>query len=195
MHDVLSSHRQGELFPILDGAPSDPRAVRWLDCLDESRSGLRAKDYQYFLGLLKPSDHWRLLGSTLHEALYLDIKTTGLSIDLHYITVVGTLYGGKFYQWTWPEALDELSSLIQAAPLVVTFNGQRFDLPFLKAKSPILPSPRAHVDLLYIARAAGLPGGQKVAERELGLVRDDDVRAINGAEAVACWCSICMVIG
>ena len=98
------------------------------------------------------------------------------------------LYRDKFYQWTWPEPLDELKTLIQAAPLVVTFNGQRFDLPFLKAKALAVASPRAHVDLLYIARAAGFAGGQKAAEEKLGLVRDDDIRGIDGAEAVASWC-------
>ena len=130
-----------------------------------------------------------MLGSTLKEALYLDIETTGLSADLHYVTVVGGLYRGKFRQWTWPEPLDELKTLVNAAPLVVTFNGQRFDVPFLRAKALLPAPPRAHVDLLYIARAAGLAGGQKAVEEKLGLVRDDDVRGIDGAEAVGSWCS------
>ena len=63
---------------------------------------------------------------------------------------------------------------------MVTFNGQRFDVPFLRAKALLPAPPRAHVDLLYIARAAGLAGGQKAVEEKLGLVRDDDVRGIDG---------------
>jgi len=88
---ALEGSRQGELFPTSEGDLSDPRAVRWVDCLDQSRSALRAKEYRYLLDLLRPSDHWRLLASTIPEVLYLDIETTGLSIDLHYITVVGAL--------------------------------------------------------------------------------------------------------
>ena len=189
VHEALSGFHQGKLFPIADERPSDPRALRWLDCLDQSRSALRTKDYRYFLELLRPSDHWRLFESTFNEALYLDIETTGLSFDLHYITVVGALYEGKFYQWTWPEPLDELAALIQSASLVVTFNGKRFDIPFLQAKAPAIPTPRAHIDLLYSVRALGIKGGQKAAEIALGLRRDDDILAIDGLEAVACWCS------
>ena len=84
------SPRQKELFAISDGDPTDPRAIHWLDSLDQSRASLRSKNYSYFLELLRPSDHWRLLGSTLQEALYLDIETTGLSFDLHYITESAT---------------------------------------------------------------------------------------------------------
>ena len=189
VHGLFARSRQKELFSLSEGDPSDPRAVLWLDCLDQSRASLPAKNYRYFLELLRPSDHWRLLGTLLDEALYLDIETTGLSSELHYITVVGALYGGKFYQWTWPEPLDDLAALVHLAPLVVTFNGKRFDLPFLRAKAPVVPAPNAHIDLLYIARAAGFKGGQKLLEQELGLARDDDIRAIDGAEAVACWCS------
>jgi uncharacterized protein YprB with RNaseH-like and TPR domain/predicted nuclease with RNAse H fold/adenylate kinase family enzyme len=188
LQGILSKSLQLELFSRNDDGPTDPRAICWLDCLDQSRNALRTSDYQYFLGLLKPSDHWRLLGAKMREALFLDIETTGLSVDLHYITIVGALYEGKFYQWAWPEPLTELATLVHSAPLVVTFNGQRFDIPFLRAKTSLIPMPRAHIDLLYTARAAGFKGGQKVLEEELGLRRDRDIRAIDGAEAVTCWC-------
>ena len=78
---------------------------------------------------------------------------------------------------------------MQSAPLVVTFNGKRFDLPFLQAKAPVIPVPKAHIDLLYSVRALGIKGGQKPAEVALGLKRDDDILDIDGLEAVACWCS------
>jgi uncharacterized protein YprB with RNaseH-like and TPR domain/predicted nuclease with RNAse H fold/adenylate kinase family enzyme len=188
VREMLSEYRQGHLFPVADEGVTDPKAIRWLDCLDQSRKSLRTKEYRYFLELLRPSDHWRLLSSTLHEALFLDIETTGLSFDLHYITVVGALYEGRFYQWTWPEPLDELAELVRSAPLVVTFNGKRFDLPFLQAKAATIPAPKAHIDLLYIVRALGIKGGQKPAEVALGLKRDNEILDIDGLEAVACWC-------
>jgi uncharacterized protein YprB with RNaseH-like and TPR domain/predicted nuclease with RNAse H fold/adenylate kinase family enzyme len=189
VQELLSKSRQKELFAPSEGVPSGTRATHWLDCLDQSRTCLRSKDYGYFLELLRPSDHWRLLASTFPEALYLDIETTGLSFDLHYITVVGALYEGKFFQWTWPEPLDELAELVKAAPLVVTFNGKRFDVPFLQAKAPVIPAPKAHIDLLYSVRALGIKGGQKPAEVALGLRRDEDIMEVDGLEAVACWCS------
>lgn len=187
--ELLRRIQQKELFPLHEGEPSDAKALAWIDCLDQSRLALRDKQYQYFLDLLRPADHWRLLGSVLHEALYLDIETTGLSSELHYVTVVGALYGAEFYQWVWPEPLEELAELIRSAPLIVTFNGRRFDVPFLQEKTPAVPPPRAHVDLLYIARGAGFKGTQKQVEEALGLFRDEDLRGLDGAEAVASWCS------
>jgi predicted nuclease with RNAse H fold/adenylate kinase family enzyme len=130
-----------------------------------------------------------LLGSVLNEALYLDIETTGLSRDLHYITVIGALWEGKFHQWVWPEPLEGLASLLRSAPVVVTFNGRRFDVPFLAAKTPQLPEPKAHIDLLHIAREAGFQGGQKSVEIQTGLARDAEIEGLDGPAAVVSWCS------
>ena len=185
--DLLRGGRQGQLFPLDDG-PTDDKAIRWMDALDQSRTALRQKEFRYFLELLSPAEHWRLLESLVNDALYLDIETTGLSADLHYVTVVGALYDGIFHQWTWPEPLDQLAEWIGSAPLTVTFNGRRFDVPFLRRHFPTIPQPSAHIDLLYIARGAGLPGGQKAIEEQLGLQREDAVRGVDGPEAVACWC-------
>ena len=130
-----------------------------------------------------------MLGSVLQEALYLDIETTGLSRDLHYVTVIGALWEGKFHQWVWPEPLEGLASLLRSAPVVVTFNGRRFDVPFLAAKAPQLPEPKAHIDLLPIAREAGFQGGQKALEIQMGLARDAEIENLDGAAAVVAWCS------
>jgi uncharacterized protein YprB with RNaseH-like and TPR domain/predicted nuclease with RNAse H fold/adenylate kinase family enzyme len=189
LRQLLSKARQRHLFDVAPEGPADAKSLAWLDCLDQSRHALTDRNYAFFLSLLRPSDQWRLLGRVLNEALYLDIETTGLSSDLHYVTVVGALYSGRFHQWVWPEKLDELAELISQAPLVVTFNGQRFDLPFLRAKAPAVPQPRAHIDLLYIARAAGFKGGQKQLEVDLGLAREADIRDLDGLAAVAAWCS------
>src|SRR4029450_8692644 len=93
-----------------------------------------------------------------------------------------------FSQWVWPEPLDKLAILLEKSPLVVTFNGKRFDLPFLRSHAPNLPIPRAHLDLLPVVRAAGLKGGQKEVEKLLGLERDSRSREYDGAEAVMAWC-------
>lgn len=159
-----------------------------LSLLDESASALKEKRYQFFLEHLRPSDHWRVLDAALKDALYLDIETTGLSLDINYCTVIGAMYRGKFYQWVWPEPLDEFARLLREAPLVVTFNGKRFDLPFLRHHAPSLPAPRAHLDLLPIVRAAELRGSQKEVELKLGLNRGEKFKGYDGAEAVIAWC-------
>lgn len=180
---------QARLFDDIGPREKHARTVAWLDCLDESRQAWKRDNYKFFTDLLRPSDHWRLLASVWKDALFLDIETTGLSSELHYATVIGALYQGKFHQWVWPQPLDELRELLQSARLLVTFNGRRFDVPFLQSHIPDLTFPDAHVDLLYVANAASLKGGQKVVEELLGLTRDEGIRDLSGREAVLAWCS------
>ena len=166
----------------------DPRVNSWLDSIYRSRQALRDEDYGFFLERLNPGEHWRVLAGLIDDALYLDIETTGLSIDLNYMTVIGALYKNKFYQWVWPEPIDDLIELVKRARLIVTFNGKRFDIPFMQHWADNVPSPRAHIDLLYVARSLGIEGGLKVLEEQFGLVRDESIDGVDGAEAVVMWC-------
>ena len=188
----LFNPRQTEqkvFFPVPYGTRLDKRCAVWLDALEESEQALREQHFAYFLERLNSRNYWRVLAPFLDAALYLDIETTGLTKDLNYVTVIGALKGNRFYQWVWPEPLDLLKELIHQAPLVVTFNGARFDIPFLRHQAAEIPAPRAHVDLLYLARAAGHAGGQKGVEEQLGLTRPAEVQGIKGKEAVALWCN------
>lgn len=184
---VDASSRNGK-EPHLPGGTADPRVETWLENITRSRKALREEDYSFFLECLNPSDHWRVLAGLINDALYLDIETTGLSIDLNYVTVIGALYRNKFYQWVWPEPLDDLIELMKKARLVVTFNGRRFDIPFTRHWASTVPTPQAHIDLLYIARSLGLDGGLKAIERHFDLVRDESIEGVDGAEAVVMWC-------
>jgi uncharacterized protein YprB with RNaseH-like and TPR domain/predicted nuclease with RNAse H fold len=181
--------KQRMLFSIPYTTTADKRCVTWLDALEASKQALRDREFAYFLDRLNAGNYWRVLAPFLDTALYLDIETTGLTKDLNYMTVIGALYGNRFYQWVWPEHLDVLKELVGKASLVVTFNGVRFDIPFLCHHATDVPPPRAHVDLLYIARAAGYSGGQKEVERELGLTRPAEIQDVEGKEAIALWCN------
>jgi uncharacterized protein YprB with RNaseH-like and TPR domain/predicted nuclease with RNAse H fold len=189
IHELLHSrgYYQPTLFPE-DVDNHDARAAEWLQILELSRAALREADFAFFLDRLDPRDHWRLLTGRCRQALYLDIETTGLARDFHYTTVIGATQNGKSYQWAWPEPLAECFRLIEEAALVVTFNGRRFDVPFLSRQFRGFPEPRAHIDLLDAARALGLSGGQKEVEKALGLKRDASVEAVGGEEAVQLWC-------
>ena len=169
-------------------APAEGKGSEWLRWLRDSQDALRRYEFDFFLSSLNPGAHWRLLDEVLDDALYLDIETTGLSQQLHYITVIGALYRGRMHQWVWPQPLDRLGELLAEARVVVTFNGSRFDLPFLRHHVPDLPIPNAHIDLLYLVRALGIKGGQKAAELEFGLARDGELNGFEGAAAVAAWC-------
>ncbi|MEF8774066.1 MAG: ribonuclease H-like domain-containing protein, partial [Halobacteriales archaeon] len=76
-----------------------------------------------------------------------------------------------------------LRRAFDAADVLVSFNGKRFDVPFLEREFG-LDVTTPHLDLLYPARRVGLTGGLKTIERAVGIDRDSDV---DGREAVALW--------
>ena len=67
---------------------------------------------------------------------------------------------------------------------IVTFNGARFDLPFL-SQSMGLVFPQIHLDLMYPLKSLGLRGGLKNIEKQLGMSRDTD--GVTGYDAVRLW--------
>ncbi|RLG28565.1 hypothetical protein DRN70_00250 [Methanosarcinales archaeon] len=120
--------------------------------------------------------------------IYLDIETTGLSRTHNSVTVVGIFDGKRVIQLVSGIDLCEesLSSLLGDVERVVTFNGKRFDIPFLKHHFPNAPlSHLEHFDLMYLGWKLGWRGGQKAIEKRLGLSRNSGIR--NGREAVRLW--------
>lgn len=190
--DLSDALRKGACVPgIVRAAAASPElgsaATSWLAALDESAGAFGRREFGFFLKELAPADHWRLISACLDDALYLDIETTGLSPHFGYVTVVGALCRGTFHQWVWPEPLDELWMMVREAPAVISFNGRRFDLPFLQHHFPQCPEPRAHIDLLPLARKAGIRGGQKAAEVHFGLARPGQLACRDGSDAAAFW--------
>ncbi|NQT20866.1 MAG: DUF429 domain-containing protein [Planctomycetes bacterium] len=184
--DLLrSNERQTDIFR--DGYVSSSLAQEWLDVIQKSKQALDKANYDFFLSRLPAEEHWRLFPECLGHALYLDIETTGLSKEANYVTVIGALFQGELYQWVWPEPLDELWELIDNSSAVVTFNGRRFDIPFLRAHFERCPDPKAHIDLLYVLRKAGIRGGQKASEEQLGLSRPENLEGVDGGQAVVLW--------
>ncbi len=119
--------------------------------------------------------------------LYLDIETTGLSAESNDLTVLGALRGEKFIQLVSGKNLSgpAVHKLFNGVTEVVSFNGRRFDVPFLQKNFPTLQVPTVHKDLMYIGWEAGLKGGLKSLEVQLGLSRNSGVK--NGYEAVILW--------
>ncbi len=120
------------------------------------------------------------------KKLYLDIETTGLSKQRHDVTVVGAYDREKVYQLVKGRNLCEenLCELIENADCIVTYNGKRFDVPFLKEKYDIELNGN-HKDLMYLGWKVGLKGGLKKIEKEIGVGRDSGV--CGGSEAVRLW--------
>lgn len=120
------------------------------------------------------------------KKFYLDIETTGLSKERHEVTVVGAYDGEETYQLVKDRDLNEenLNKLLETADQIVTFNGKRFDLPFLEHHYG-LPESIEHLDLMYKAWELNWYGGLKAIEKKLGIGRESGVS--DGRKAVELW--------
>jgi uncharacterized protein len=122
---------------------------------------------------------------------YLDIETTGFSWQQCDLTVVGVavvragvprfgqLYGGQVNA-------DGVLALLEGVDELYTYNGSRFDLPFIKSRIGLdLLKQFAHTDLMYNCWRKDLKGGLKAVEVRLGIARR--LTDMNGFMAVRLW--------
>lgn len=122
---------------------------------------------------------------------YLDTETTGLSRFYDAITVVGIyLCNGeddKIVQLVGEEVTGEnLVKALEDVDTIYTYNGSRFDIPFIRAFLRVdLEAEFRHHDLMYDCWRNNLYGGFKAVERQLGIYRQ--LQGISGFEAVWLW--------
>lgn len=122
---------------------------------------------------------------------YLDIETTGLSYLYANITVVGAfLVDGS--ETSLVQLVDEevrsnnIIEVLNGVSTIYTYNGSRFDLPFIhRALGIDLNTIANHRDLMYDCWQCNLKGGFKAVERQLSIPRQ--LQDINGRDAVILW--------
>jgi uncharacterized protein YprB with RNaseH-like and TPR domain/predicted nuclease with RNAse H fold/dephospho-CoA kinase len=119
--------------------------------------------------------------------LFLDVETTGLSWYYDEITIVGWAVDGAYKAILRGAKPNQFMDDLTSASVLVTFNGTLFDLRFLRKTFGDIPLPSIHVDLRYLARRAGLVGGQKEIERKLGIQYREGLQDVDGAAAVLLW--------
>jgi uncharacterized protein YprB with RNaseH-like and TPR domain len=153
----------------------------------QSLAAVAAGDAGFFHGRLSSREMWRLYPDFADQALFLDIETTGLSPDYNEVTVIGALGGGQLALFVRGINLDQFPAYVARFPLLVTFNGSQFDVPFLRAHFPSARLDQAHIDLRFALASLGYRGGLKAVERTLGLRRDPAIEGVDGFEAVRLW--------
>ncbi len=122
---------------------------------------------------------------------YLDIETTGLSARYADLTVVGVaLVRGtqhRFGQLIGDQIdTDGVLVLLDGVDRLYTYNGSRFDLPFIRCALGLdLRKHFAHTDLMYDCWRQDLKGGLKAVELRLGIGRR--LPGMNGYMAVKLW--------
>ncbi len=172
-----------------DRASGLPRHLRRVleEEITRSEDALRKGKYRYFSVRLPSREHWRAWPDFRDSAAYLDIETTGLDIGRDALTVVGVYDGHRRRSFVKGQNLEELPAALEEARLLVTFNGSRFDLPFLRRSFPRMRLDQLHLDLINPLHRLGYWGGLKRIERRLGIERSEETVGLNGFDAVGLW--------
>ena len=122
---------------------------------------------------------------------YLDIETTGLCSFYDEITVIGICLANDFenrlVQLVGGDVTrTNLLRNLRCVDTIYTYNGSRFDLPFINIRLGVnLGEHFHHRDLMHDCWRNNLYGGFKAVERQLNIPRR--LRGIGGAEAVTLW--------
>ncbi|MFB6220569.1 MAG: ribonuclease H-like domain-containing protein [Halolamina sp.] len=154
--------------------------------IDEARDHLSAGNSGFFGEALPSNSRWRLYDNFREEACFFDIETTGLDKRAHDVTTVSFHRGEE--TTTLVQGRDLTARRIREqfadASVLVTFNGARFDVPFLE-HSFDLSVETPHIDLMYPCKSLGLDGGLKQVEKDIGIEREKP--DISGRDAVRLW--------
>ncbi len=122
---------------------------------------------------------------------YLDIETTGLDPQESRITVIGIYFcngdDGRLVQlYDAGLSCQSLLNSMEGTQHVFTYNGSRFDIPFIQAHlGPDLERMHLHTDLMYQCWDLNLRGGFKRVLKHLGISRETD--GLNGLDAISLW--------
>jgi hypothetical protein len=132
-----------------------------------------------------------MMGQMPSTEAYIDIETTGLTFTASEITVIGIyLCRGndtEFIQFVGRDiSADAIMEALEGVDIIYSYNGSRFDLPFIQSQLGInLAGQFRHRDLMYDCWGKNLYGGLKGVERQLGVTRK--LPEMNGYEAVKLW--------
>jgi uncharacterized protein YprB with RNaseH-like and TPR domain len=155
--------------------------------IDHARDQLSMGNTDFFAKQFPSAEQWRLYETFRENACFFDIETTGLDSTRNKVTTVSARIDGETRTLVQGRDLtaESLRDLFGDAELLVTFNGKRFDVPFLEENFAVSLSEYPHLDLMYPCRRLDLTGGLKAIEGEIGIGRDRP--DISGREAVQLW--------
>ena len=118
----------------------------------------------------------------LERIMYLDIETYGVRESR--VTLIALSDGEHLEIIDGTRAdRDLLEQRLTPAQAIVTFNGNRFDLPYLARAYAYRPCC-FRIDLEPLCTRIGLSGGLKRIEREIGIERDQQLAA---GDPLALW--------
>jgi len=174
-----------------DFAPDAPgvgetRAERIEAFIDRGRDALADTEVSFFTSAFPSGERWRCWRTFRERACAFDIETTGLDPRQGVVTTVTLHQDGETRTLVRGDDLTEeaLRAAFADADLLVSFNGKRFDVPFLEHHFDV-DLDRPHLDCMYTCNRLGLSGGLSAVESALGVEREHP--DVGGREAVRLW--------
>ena len=151
--------------------------------------------FQYFHKTVFQNSDYAFRGARLEESVFLDIETTGFRAATSHLYMIGTAVWNRreqawqIRQWFAEHPGEEAALLRVFAQFIlpyrtlIHFNGERFDLPYLKEKYgqyglecplPLPVSVDIYQDIRHLKRVLGLSHmNQKSLEIWMGRKRED----------------------
>jgi len=120
------------------------------------------------------------------RVLFLDVETSAPWHGAH-IAIIGWSMDGRYEYRARGWKMRRLAFDASHAACLVTFNGKAFDVPRIRDEHPELQIPELHLDLVWLCKSIGLAGGLKAIEREVGIVRPDDIAELGSKDAPELW--------
>jgi len=154
--------------------------------VEESIEQLSCGNHLFFARRLPSNHQWRAYRLFRERTAYVDIETTGLSPQNDRITMIGIYNGKETKTYIRGIDLEEAPAELEKYKQLISFNGARFDLPFIESEFPGTIN-HIHIDLLYPLKKIGYSGGLKKIESLLGMRRSDETNGITGFDAVRLW--------
>lgn len=157
-----------------------------LDNIEKARKNLEAGNSLYFKENLPNKSLWRTYENFREDVCFFDIETTGLDKQRNKVTTVSLHRGGETKTLVRGQDLtrERLEEEIFKSSVLVSFNGKRFDQPFLEHNYN-MNIQKPHIDLMYPCKRLGFSGGLKKIEKDLKIERG--LEDIDGREAVRLW--------
>ena len=156
--------------------------------LRHAKKELYSDNSSYFCKTLPKKEHWRLYEYYRDECIYLDIETSNVSGG--YITCITLYDGNNTMTFVRNFNLDfrRIKSVLKQYKMIITFNGNVFDLPFLRKYCNNLIPDVPCWDLRHSCQKLGLKGGLKEVEKQLGITRPNKIiQSLHCGDPIKLW--------
>lgn len=152
----------------------------------KAQKNLEVGNETFFKEKLPNKSLWRSYENFKQNVCFFDIETTGLKPERNKTTTVSFYRNGQSKTLIRGQDLtqEKLEEEMFKSSLLVSFNGKRFDQPFLE-KSFGMEIQNPHIDLMYLFKRLGYSGGLKSIEKQLGV--DRELEDIDGRQAIKLW--------